>query len=174
MPIVCTVQGGVFTDFLQIHTKYSLDQDLTSIHCDINGYQGANFSFYCVNSTDQKFQPIFFKFIPKIHWTKIQTPIHFCHPLVTFVATSRSTQFFTVWNSFQLIFFKFTPNFQLAMVQTPVHCLHPFLTFVAAQGPTSALLCALYKAEFSTDLLQFHTKYLLCHDLDSKSTIATH
>ena len=34
-------------------------------------------------------------------------------------------------------------------------CLHQLLTFVASKGVTLPFLCALYGAEFSTDLLQF-------------------
>ena len=41
----------------------------------------------------QSLQQVFFIFTPNIHWTQIQTPIHFCHSLLTFVATRGPTSF---------------------------------------------------------------------------------
>ena len=52
--------------------------------------------FSCMCPTTLSFQRIFSKFILNIHWTMLQTPIHFCPRLVTFVVTVRSNLFFTV------------------------------------------------------------------------------
>ena len=49
-----------------------------------------------------------------IHWTMVQTSVHFPHWLVTFVVTRGANFVFcckpSTERSFQLIFFKFTPN----------------------------------------------------------------
>ena len=72
--------------------------------------------------------------------------------------------------SFQLI--KFTPNLHWTMLKTPVHFLYLLVTFVATRGPTCFLLCALYRAEFSTNLLQIHTKCSLAHAPNSSSFLS--
>ena len=59
----------------------------------ICGHLGANFIFSFVHSSEWSFQWIFFKFTPKIHCTKIITPIYFCHPFVPFMATRGQLHF---------------------------------------------------------------------------------
>ena len=43
---------------------------------------------------------------------------------------------------------------------------HSLLTFVATGWPTSFFLCVLLTRQFSIDLCQIHTKYLLGHGVD--------
>ena len=72
------------------------------------------FSYMCPITL--RFQLIFSKFAPNIHWTKIYTLSHFHHPLVTFVATRGPTSIFTVYRADFATDFKFTANIYWAMV----------------------------------------------------------
>ena len=74
------------TDLFQIRTKSSLDSVpdssifLSPIN-DICGHEGAYFVLYCVDSTEQSFQPIIFKFASNIHWPMLLTSVHFFSPI---------------------------------------------------------------------------------------------
>ena len=74
---------------------------------------GGQMHFSCGHSRNLSFQLISFIFTPNMHWTKVQTPIDFWHPVVPFVATRGPNLFVSCIHcepqSFQLIFFKFTP-----------------------------------------------------------------
>ena len=71
--------------------------------------------------------------------------------------------------SFQPIFSKFTPNIHWPMILAPVHFCHQLVTFVTTRETTFFFLWALYRAEFSTDLIQIYTTYSLDPDIDSNS-----
>ena len=60
--------------------------------------------------TSLSFQPIFSKFAPIIHWTIFQTPEHFRHHLVTFVATRGPNVIFLVCALQPLVFNQSFPN----------------------------------------------------------------
>ena len=80
--VLYTLQFSI--NLFQIHTKCSLghglDPSTLSLPTsDICGHLGANFTFYCVHSKEQNFQPIFFKFTPNVHWAMLQPPVHCLH-----------------------------------------------------------------------------------------------
>ena len=110
-----------------------------------------------------------FQITPNIHYTMIKTPINFHQPLVTFVATRALTLIFLVWirqSSLQWIFFKFTPNIHFTKIKSPIKFGHLLVIVRANVGPTLFFLCVLYRTDFLTNLLQFHTKCSLGHGQD--------
>ena len=128
----------------------------------ICGHQGAKCVFSCMCPTTLSFQPIFSKFAPVINWTILQTPVHFCHQLVTFVATRRPIAFFfscvcPSTPSFQPIFSKLTPNIHWTVLHTPVNFCNPLVTFVATREPNgSFLVCALKPLVFNRSFPNSH------------------
>ena len=103
---------------------------------------GGQILFSCMCPTTLSFQPIISKFAPITHWTMLQTQVHFCHHLTTFVATKRPNAFFSCMCpttcSFQPIFSKLTPDIHWTMLHTPVPFCHNLGTYVATRG-TNAL-----------------------------------
>ena len=64
-----------------------------------------------------------------------------------------------IWKPFSYLGTKIKRYIKVNHTDTPVHFHHSLVTFVATGGQLCFLLCALYRAEFSTNLLQIHTKY---------------
>ena len=95
MFFLCVLYRTVFPTHL-LHLKYTLGHSLdpSTLSPLISDICGHFVFFYCVHSTEQSFEPFFFKFTPNVHWTNTQTPINFHHPLVKFVASRGPNSFF--------------------------------------------------------------------------------
>ena len=106
--------------------------------------------------------------------TKVQAEQDFHNPWVTFEASKGPPSFFLVCTLQSWVFNWFSSNSHQIFTDwtrswTPVHFHHSLVIVVATRGPTLYFFFPLYRAEFSTNLLQIHTKYSLDQDLVSIS-----
>ena len=135
-------------NLFQINSKYSLDHvpDPSTFLSPIRWHlwpPGAKYVFACMCPSTLRFQPIFSKLAPRIHWTMLHTPVHFFTFYLLWWPPGGQMHFFCMCSitlSFQPIFPKLAPIIHWTKLQTQVHFCHPLMTFVTTRGPNAFFL----------------------------------